>query len=176
LKAISEMNQAELAAYVQNHLSARGVEVVLSGGAVVGIYSDGLYVSKDIDLINVFFADRRQIEATMREIGFVPVGRHFEHPDSNQIFEFPPGPLSIGNEKVAEIAEIIQTTGLLRTLSPTDCIKDRLAHYFHWGDRQCLAQAKLVAANQDFDLEEVQDWAKREGQSEAFINIKDDLI
>lgn len=175
MKPIRQMNQAELAAYVQNQLSARGIEAILSGGAVVGIYSDYRYVSKDIDLVNVLFADRREIEAAMQEMGFIPVGRHFTHPDSDQVIEFPPGPLTLGHYKVKKINQISLKTGVLRLLSPTDCVKDRLAHYFHWGDRQCLAQAKLVSANHNIDLDEVQKWAVREGYGSVFEKIKDDL-
>jgi len=175
MKTIREMSQAELAAYVQNQLSSQGIEVVLSGGAVVGIYSNGLYVSKDIDLVNVVYADRRQIEAIMKELGFVPVGRHFEHPRSDQVIEFPPGPLTIGGEKVKNIHEILLETGRLRTLSPTDCVKDRLFHFFHWNDRQCLAQAKLVAANHEIDIDDIRTWAINEGFGTAFGSIQDDL-
>ena len=156
MKPIQEMNQAELAAFVQEHLRAREIEVVLSGGAVVGIYSDGKYVSKDIDLVNAQFVERHRIESAMQEIGFIPVGRHFEHPNSDQIIEFPTGPLSLGSDKVTQINEIMMETGILRTLSPTDCVKDRLSHYFHWGDQQCLVQAKLVAANHLIDFNDVQ--------------------
>jgi predicted nucleotidyltransferase len=70
MKAIKEMNQAELAAFVQNHLRSHGIEVILSGGAVVAIYSKGHYVTKDIDLVNVRFIERRKNTAAMEEIGF----------------------------------------------------------------------------------------------------------
>lgn len=175
MKPIKEMNQAELAAYVQNHLSARGIVVILSGGAAVGIYSHGKYVTNDIDLVNAQFAEWARISSAMHEIGFSTVGRHFEHPDSDQVIEFPPGPLSLGSERVDNINKITLETGQLRALSPTDCVKDRLSHYFHWGDRQCLTQAKLVTASQKIDLDNIQKWAEREGHGEAFDKIKDDL-
>jgi hypothetical protein len=175
MKPIQEMNQAELAAFVQEHLRAREIEVVLSGGAVVGIYSDGKYVSKDIDLVNAQFVERHRIESAMQEIGFIPVGRHFEHPNSDQIIEFPTGPLSLGSDKVTQINEIMMETGILRTLSPTDCVKDRLSHYFHWGDQQCLVQAKLVAANHLIDFNDVRKWSMREGKGDAYEEIKEDI-
>ncbi|MDI6740798.1 MAG: hypothetical protein QME74_10605 [Candidatus Edwardsbacteria bacterium] len=43
-------------------------------------------------------------------------------------------------------------TGRLHLLSPTDCVKDRLAAYFHWNDRQSLEQAGLVADNRKIDI------------------------
>lgn len=66
-------------------------------------------------------------------------------------------------------------TGRLRLLSPTDCVKDRLAAYFHWDDMQSLAQAALVAYANEIDLAEVESWATREGKREAFVAIRDEL-
>jgi len=166
------MTQAEIAAYVQSHLRNAGIDVVLSGVAAVGIYTNGEYVSMDIDLVNTQFTHRKSIEETMREIGFVPVGRHFEHPETDQIIEFPPGPLLLGNARVEEIIEIEFDTGTLRVISPTDCVKDRLAHYYHWGDRQCLAQAIMVAKNKEVDLSEIEDWSKKEGKSTEFNQLR----
>lgn len=45
MKPLGEMTAGELAAYVATHLGARGITVVLSGGACVTIYSEGRYVS-----------------------------------------------------------------------------------------------------------------------------------
>lgn len=171
MKSINEMSQAELAAFIQDHLWAQGIEVVLSGGAVVGIFSHGKYISKDIDLINVKFIDRNHLEFAMKEIGFTPVGRHFEHPDSDQVIEFPPGPLTLGEEKIENFYEVRLETGLLRTLSPTDSVKDRLSHYFHWGDRQCLEQAKLIAENQTINIKEIREWAVHEGFKAEYEEI-----
>lgn len=172
MKQIREMNQGELAAFVQEYLRSQGITVVLSGGAVVAIYSEGVYVTKDIDLINVHFTDRSKIISAMHDIGFLPVGRHFNHPESDLIIEFPTGPLSIGREKVLEISSINLSTGVLNVLSPTDCVKDRLAHYFHWGDQQCLIQAKLVTDNQTIIIEDIRSWAIREGMESAFEKIQ----
>jgi hypothetical protein len=53
MKPIRDMSQAEFGAYVQSYLRKNGTTVVLSGGAVVGIYSNGRYISKDLDFINI---------------------------------------------------------------------------------------------------------------------------
>lgn len=37
VKRIREMSQAELGAFIQSHLHEKGIDVVLSGGAVVAI-------------------------------------------------------------------------------------------------------------------------------------------
>jgi len=163
MKPIKNMTQAELAAYVQSRLRQAGIEVILSGGAAVGIYSDNKYISKDIDLVNAQFAKRKQIEEAMK------------HPDSDHIVEFPPGPLSIGRSSVNEIYELIFETGILRVISPTDCVKDRLAHYFHWGDQQCLKQAILVANNHEVSLSELEEWSRNEGKLSEFNGVRDEL-
>ncbi len=171
MKAIKHMTQAELAAYVQTYLRGKGINVVLSGGAVVGIYSNGQYVSKDIDLVNAQFASDQRIEEAMQELGFQRVGkhgRHFEHPESEQVVEFPSGPLSLGDAKVEELNEIRFATGILMTLSPTDCIKDRLAHFYHWKDYQCLRQAILVAREHPIDLDSIREWSENEGMKIKF--------
>jgi hypothetical protein len=63
-------------------------------------------------------------------------------------------------------------TGTLRLLSCTDCVKDRLAHYYHWKDRQCLDQAVMVAAVSAVDLEEIERWSRHEGMEEEFQQIR----
>lgn len=59
MKAIGAMSQAELAAFVHSHLLDNGVDVVLSGGAAVALYSRGDYVSLDIDLVPIYYASRK---------------------------------------------------------------------------------------------------------------------
>ncbi len=147
MKRISAMTQLELGAFICSHLNGKAIEVVLSGGASVSLYSDNKYISKDLDLIDVYSISRRKLKAVMEEIGFLEDNRYFRHPGSKYIVEFPPGPLTVGDEPVKETQEIKFSTGSLVVISPTDCVKDRLAAYYHWGDRQSLEQAILVAGN-----------------------------
>ncbi len=51
MKPIAQMSQLELAAFVQEYLRQHGLEVVLSGGSAVMLYTQGQYVSRDMDLI-----------------------------------------------------------------------------------------------------------------------------
>ena len=60
MKPIKNMTQAEVAAYVQSHLQEKGITVILSGGATVSVYTLNKYVSADVDLVNVNFADRKK--------------------------------------------------------------------------------------------------------------------
>jgi hypothetical protein len=168
MKSINKMTQAELAAYVQSHLQEKGITVVLSGGACVSIYTANKYISADIDLIDVYSVARNKIKTAMEEIGFNEKNRYFVHPDTKHIVEFPPGPLSVGEESVTQIREIKLATGILRVISPTDCVKDRLAAYYFWNDQQCLAQALLVAKHNRINLADIKRWSQASGNNKGF--------
>ncbi|MCK9378418.1 MAG: hypothetical protein M0P73_20045 [Syntrophobacterales bacterium] len=75
-------------------------------------------------------------------------------------------------EPVKEIVTLNFPTGELRIISPTDCVKDRLAAYYHWGDRQSLEQAVLVAQDNEIDLNEIERWSIAEGKLSVFQEIK----
>jgi len=166
------MSVGELAAYIASHLRARGIDVVLSGGSCVTIYSEGKYVSQDLDFIDTRFATISEIRAAMREIGFVPENRYYQHAETDYLVEFPTGPPAVGKEPVGHIDEMAFSTGLLRILSPTDCVKDRLAAYYHWNDLQSLEQAVLVAQARKVDLREIARWSRAEGMSAEYARIK----
>lgn len=172
MKSVKEMTNAELAAFIESGLRERGIDVVLSGGACVSIYSENRYVSMDLDLVNHHFAERREIREAMRAIGFREEGRHFTHPESDFFVEFPAGPLAVGEEPVKRIEEITLETGILRLISATDCVKDRLTAYYHWNDKQCLEQAALVAQAKEIDLDEVERWSEVEGKLDEFEGIR----
>lgn len=170
------MTPVELAGLVGSHLGSRGIDVVLWGGACVAYYSNGQYVSMDLDFVNAGHARREKIAAAMAEIGFQEVNRSFRCPQTEYLVEFPPGPLGVGDERVREIMEVQTRAGTFRIISPTDCVKDRLAGFYHWDDLQCLEQAVLVAQENDIDIRDIERWSAAEGKKEAFDQIKDRLL
>ena len=155
MKPIKDMNLGELAAYVCTHLKENGTSCVLTGGACVAIYSENKYQSFDLDFIEQGYTPRKEIKMILAKLGFFEENRYFKHNDTDYFIEFPFGPLSVGSEQIEDINEIKFETGTLKLLSPTDCVKDRLAAYYHWDDAQALAQAKMVAKNHKIDLEEI---------------------
>ncbi|MBI3163020.1 MAG: hypothetical protein HYZ23_10935 [Chloroflexi bacterium] len=175
MKQIKRMSQVEFAAYVQSHLLKNGIKVVLSGGASVSFYSNNAYVSHDLDLINVDFVKRQRIKNSLGGLGFTEHGRHFIHSDTKFIVEFPDGPLSVGEEPVKEIVEFEFSTGTLRVISATDCVKDRLCAYYFWNDNQGLAQAVLVAKSYRVDLKEIERWSGMEGKAGEFREFRKKL-
>ena len=168
MKKIKDMSIGELGALVCSHLEENGIRVTLTGGACVSIYTDNRYESMDLDFVEEMPVTRRKLKRALEEIGFTERSRYFVHPDTEFFLEFPSGPLSVGEEPMGEIVELTFPTGRLRLISPTDCVKDRLAAFYHWNDRQSLEQALLVARDQEVDLLEVRNWSEREGELGKF--------
>ncbi len=173
MKPITEMSIGELAAYICSQLSDHGIDTVLTGGGCVTIYSENRYQSKDLDFIENVSSGRRKLTAALAVIGFKPNNdRYYIHPDTSFYLEFPPGPLAIGDQPAGPPVTMEFETGTLRILSPTDCIKDRLAAFFYWNDRQGLEQAVMVAKANPHDLKEIERWADAEGESGKFSEFK----
>lgn len=164
-----------LAAIVCDACLRNAVEVVLSGGACVSIFTQNRYASYDLDFVLRAPVARRKIREIMGELGFFEDGRHFRHPLSPYMVEFLQPPLSVGSEPVGAVQEIRQGRLILRLLSPTDCVKDRLAAFYHWNDRPSLEQAILVCRDRDVDLREVRRWSLHEGMEERYAIFRNEL-
>lgn len=168
MKSITKMNLGELAAFIDTHLREKGINVVLSGGASVSIYSDHKYVSKDLDFIGRYSIDHKKVESAMLEIGFEKQGRYYHHPETPFFAEFISGPPTVGQDPISEIHEVELGTGIVRVISPTDSVKDRLAAFYHWGDKQSLEQALLISKSNAIDIKNVELWSIREGKKTEF--------
>ena len=90
------------------------------------------------------------------------------HPNSNFFVEFPPGPLSVGSERIEAKTEIKIHGQRLKLLSPTESVMDRLAAYFFWNDRQGLDQALWISEKHPVKMDRVRAWSKKEGALEKF--------
>lgn len=165
---LSQVSVEELAGLVCQCLRDAGITVTLTGGSCVAIWSSGKYVSHDLDFIEEGPVPRRKVVEAMETLGFHPEGRHFIRSDCPYLVEFPVGPLMVGDERVEHVSIRQTSAGELRLLSPTDCVKDRLAAYFHWNDRQALEQAILVAQAQTIDLKDIRRWSEGEGNLGKF--------
>ena len=174
MKSIKDMSMEELGAFICSALEKEGIETVLSGGCCVEIYSHGRYTSDDIDLIDRFNGGHRKIKEVMEHLGFreYQMKRYFVHDDTKLFIEFPRGPLGVGDAPVKDIALRKNETGILKLLTPTDCIKDRLAGYYHWDDEQNLEQAIWVAQANEFDMLAIEKWSRGEGEIEKFETFK----
>lgn len=162
----SNIDIKDLACFICKLLKDNGIDAVLVGGACVSIYSQNRYLSYDLDFVT--YEELKHIEKILDKIGFKRVGRCFSHDDCPFIIDFVNPPIAIGNESIRHFDTLKTSTGTLKLLRPTDCVKDRLASFFHWNDQQALEQAIMVARDHHIDFYDVERWAKAEGHQEKF--------
>ena len=97
----------------------------------------------------------------------------YVHPANPLTLDFPEGPLAVGCETIDKWDTLREGDQLLHILTPTDCVRDRLAGYLFWHDRQSLAAAVAVAkAHPDrLDLKLIEKWCSKEGEPEKFSDF-----
>ena len=141
----------------------------------MSIYTNNEYESSDLDFISS--ASSGKIADAMASLGFERRGRMFSHPTTPLSVEFPAGPLAIGDELIreTEVGRKRTASGTIRLLTPTQCVMDRLAAYFHWNDLQSLDQAVMVASSHKITLAKVAAWAKREGATQKLAKFRQQL-
>ncbi len=157
----------DLAGYLSEELRKDGIDLVLVGGACVTIYSKNRYQSYDLDFIT--YEDLNKVKKSLNKYGFEYQSKYFTRKDCPWIIEFASPPVAVGNEPIHHFSNIKTKMGTIKMLRPIDCIKDRLAGFYHWDDRQGLEQALEVCSEiREIDLAELEHWSKNEGFSEKF--------
>ena len=166
----------ELWQYVAWHLGEEGIESILVGGAAANIYTEGECKTDHIDLALLDERARNRVGAVMEGLEFVrSQERRFRHPECTHLFvDFPVGPMAaLGNDSSLNLVTKPVAGRVLKLLGPTDCVKDRLATYIHWRDRECFAHAVQVCIWQDsVELRELKNWCAREGAPTAFGELR----
>lgn len=162
----------EFAGLISGYLNKNNIEAILVGGACVSIYSKNEYLSYDLDFVT--YSKTKEIKPILKELGFQQEStRHFMRQDCPFYIEFVSPPVSVGSEESITNFNTLKTReGRIRLLSPTDCVKDRLAAYYHWNDLQTLDQAVMVAKKQRVNLQEIKRWSIKEGAEEKFNKFK----
>lgn len=168
----------EFAAIVSDALDDAGITATLSGGSAVTIYSNNQYLSRDLDFVTSAMVT--DLEPVLTRLGFehtrVPRLSQFSHSEVEWYVEFPPSPLTFGHLQVdpADCAVIELPVGMLRIITPTQSVMDRLAAAYAWKDAQSRDQAILVAAEQDIDWQALEIWFANEGESnDEFRRFRD---
>jgi len=172
----STCTEKELWEFVASHLAKNGIQTILVGGAVVSIYSEGAYKSGDLDFVLETYLSS-QLPKVLNEIGFERKdGRHYKHPQCKHLFiEFQNPPAGIGEDTQIKADERSVNGVNVKILSPTDCIRDRLASYIHFKTQDGLDQALLVAQRHPFNLSKVKRWCISEGASKEFSDFEREL-
>lgn len=170
MKIVNTMSRKAFAATVVRQLERHGISCVLVGGACVSIYTEEKHASRDLDFISPY--SHEAIEKALAQIGFTREGRYFKHQNSEMYVEFPTGPIAIGNlSPVKPEGQFKMGKTNVLMLSPTQCVMDRLAAWFHWNDRRSLIHALWVCEKHPVSLDKIKRWAAKEGQSDKLTQF-----
>lgn len=163
----------ELAGIISQKLKEHGIDSVLVGGACVSIYSENLYQSFDLDYVT--YSDMKKVAQALGELNFKKKARYFTNPNCDLYIEFVSPPVAIGDEPVRHYEHHKTSHGTIKMLTPTDSVKDRLASYYHWNDRQSLDQAFSICEKipQKINIREIERWSKKENQTDKFRLFKE---
>lgn len=167
----SKITLQELAGYISEELRKRGIETVLVGGACATIYSKNRYQSYDLDYIT--YEDMKKVRKALLELEFSEKNGYFQHAGCPWFIEFVSPPIAAGNESIFEFSTLKTTLGEIKLLRPVDSVKDRLASFYHWSDKQGLEQAINICLEQEIDLAEVERWSVQESQEDKFSLFMD---
>ncbi len=98
----------------------------------------------------------------------------FVHPDTSYTIDFPRGPLAVGGDYIHETATLKKGDMTLRILSPADCVRDRLAHFYHWGiTRRSTPPSPLRPPTVRFiNLDLLRSWSSREESLQEFAEFE----
>ena len=165
----SAISLKDLAGFISEELRKKGIEAILVGGACVTIYSENRYQSYDLDFVT--YEDMKKVKKALQQLGFVEKNGYFIHHGCQWFVEFVSPPVAVGNESIREFTLLDTPLGKLKLLRPVDSVKDRLAKFYHWNDRQGLEQALNICLEQVItpnDMAEVEKWSTREEQQEKY--------
>ena len=173
---LNNCTEEELWKYVATKLAQNNVDVVLVGGAVVSIYSQGAYKSGDLDFVLYDFSRKKLDKVLIEDLGFRKEGRFYKNDDCPHLFlEFASFPASIGDDYNITPAEVEHDGQIIKIFSPTDCVRDRLASYAYFDAPECLDQAVLVAGRHQINFEKVESWCKSEGIMDKYQDFIEEL-
>jgi hypothetical protein len=163
----SDSTLADVCFAVASALQEASIEAVLTGDGAATIYAPEVRTSLDADFVLRRAIKSADLAAALAPLGFRPAATRgmFEHPDSPFTIDFPKGPLAVGGDYVQATSTLTRGETQLRILTPTDCVKDRLAHFFFWDDRTALQAAVGVARSShasEIDYDELEKWTAKE--------------
>lgn len=159
---------SDVAAVVADALERAGIRVVLTGGGIAAIHTQGDYKSDDLDFILQSATTRAQLDEALRTIGFIRTRDHYDHPRTRFFLEFPRGPLSIGRDLNIQPIQVRVGHGQVTALSPTDSCRDRLAAFYFWNDRQSLDVAIEIALRNRVNLSVIRRWSRSESMEDRY--------
>ncbi len=144
---------------------------MLTGGSAATYYAPNALQSRDCDFI-ITLGGGEPSRRALADLGFIESGGIYSHPRSLFTLEFPPGPLSIGADRINTYETIKREGERLYIISRTDCVRDRLSGFYFWDDRSSLASAIAVATTGPVDWDAIDAWSARETTSTKIEDLQ----
>jgi hypothetical protein len=114
----------------------------------------------------------KKVKKALAELGFMEKQKYFKHEGCQWFVEFVAPPVAVGEEPIKKFNTVKTPLGTIKLLYPIDSVKDRLASFYHWNDKEGLEQALSVCVEHKIDLEELEAWSIREKQRDKFQVFK----
>lgn len=148
---------AGLAWWLQNLYPSEEVRPVLVGGAAMELYSEGAYITADLDFVGIV---PPPVDGDLRKASFRRLGRQWFHDRESVSIIFQGEALRQGERTSEEIFSDYQ----ILMISPEDLLIDRLAAWRHRESPTHGVQAYLLyhAKHGPMDLEQLRKRAARE--------------
>lgn len=159
-------------------LHQEGITAVLTGGSAATVYAPDACQSYDADFIVLSPTARTNFVAILAALDYRPEGRIWRHDQSPFTLDFPDDVILIGSDHIRDFEVMVDGDLLLNILSPTDCVRDRLCHFYVYSDRSALsaavsvAHAKLHLVN----LALIEAWSERERATARFAEFMERLL
>lgn len=158
----------KVAALISEALQAIGQDPVLVGGSAVEFYTEGGYVTADLDFVS---AGGPRLVVVMQSLGFERIGKDFVDKKRKVYVEFPGDFLS-----ATERADTVTIDGFpLKIISREDLIVDRLCAYKFWKSALDGYNALLLLESPDIDKNRLMRRAKEEDVLEALKVVENIL-
>ncbi|MBI4126405.1 MAG: hypothetical protein HY465_02820 [Deltaproteobacteria bacterium] len=156
-----DLTLRESIATIAGEMQEIGVETVLTGKACAAIYAPRVKTSV-LDLVTSKYPVTK-IEKLMSSLGFTAMALHsFRSPMVPFEVVFFAWPPIVGDEIVGRYATLKTPHGSFKLLSPTDCVRHRLAAWYRWSEEEALDQALAVASRHEIDLPIIRRWSEWE--------------
>ena len=117
----------------------------------------------------------KKVKKALGELGFVEKHNYFQREDCPWFVEFVAPPVAIGSEPIFEFNNLKTPLGTIKMLRVIDSVKDRLASFYHWDDKESLEQAIKICTSQKIELEEIEMWSTHEKQEAKYQIFKKSL-
>ncbi len=149
----------QIAALISDHLAQAGYDPVLIGRGCAAAYIGAKLRADALDFV-LTEHEVPELADAMKAIGFSRTGIYtFESKKCPVDVIFSPPPLAVGDDLVKEIATMKIKGCKVRLLNPTDCVRQRLAMYYRWGDKEAFEDAVEMAQSYEIDMELVKKWS-----------------